>query len=68
MAVLQALEDSVFLALTPSGRFGRAPDRRSSSRCIADSKSGPSACIQSVRKNSLTLDWVCPLIQSRTLF
>ena len=28
VAVLQALENSGFLALTPDGRFGRAPDRR----------------------------------------
>ena len=26
-AVLQALENSGFLALTPDGRFGRSPDR-----------------------------------------
>ena len=28
VAVLQALEDSGFSALTPDGRFGRSPDRR----------------------------------------
>ena len=28
LAVLQALENSGFLALTPDGRFGRPPDRR----------------------------------------
>ena len=28
VAVLQALENSGFLALTPDGRFGRSPDRR----------------------------------------
>ena len=27
VAVLQALEDSGFLELTPDGRFGRSPDR-----------------------------------------
>ena len=27
VAVLQALEDSDFLELTPDGRFGRSPDR-----------------------------------------
>ena len=28
VAVLQALEDSGFLVLTPDGLFGRSPDRR----------------------------------------
>ena len=28
VAVLQALENSGFLALTPDGHFGRSPDRR----------------------------------------
>ena len=28
VAVLQVLENSGFLALTPDGRFGRPPDRR----------------------------------------
>ena len=27
VAVMQALEDSGFLVLTPDGRFGRSPDR-----------------------------------------
>ena len=62
VAVLQVLEDSGFLKLTPAGRFVRSPDRlRSSPRCIVDSKNkrGLSACIQPVRMNFMTLDWMC---------
>ena len=49
------------LALTPDDCFGRSPDRlRSTPRSIVDSENDLNACIQSVRKNFLTLDWVCP--------
>ena len=41
VAILQAVEDSGFLALTPDGRFGRSPDRLRATRGHRRQRRGP---------------------------
>ena len=68
LAVLQALENSGFLALTPDGRFGRPPDRRREDPGASSTVKGPERLHPVCQEELYNPGLVCPLIKIKTLF